>query len=1557
MQSPYSNPDTVVIKNLGIVESYFYGSYNSAAFIGMSNSSWEVKIENSYTNSRVIAYDGAAGGFAGFADKFILKNCYNAGAITGTDKVGGIVGYLDAYSGELVNVYNVGKVTATSTSIYGKPVVGYNGRPNVHENVFYLGDGLDAADKDSMGIAMSLEQFKEGAVVYLLRNYKYEGLDGSFWGQEIGIDDYPTLGKALTGDPKIDVLTLTLHTYDGDAATYPSEFAQGYMFRLPLPTREGYTFHGWFDNESFTGDSIAVIPDSVKESQEFWALFRKVSTVTYELDGGVIDSGRVDAYTEGIGAHLPKYVSRNGYVFSGWYAASDFSGHATDTIRTSDTGDKTFYAKWFKKETPKQDENGCYEISNAAELYGFSAIVKGTDGLKTPQTRACGKLTKDIVVNKLTFKEDGSFDETNSLDYVPWNPIDSFAGKFDGQGHTVSGLFYNDTSKYNDVGLFKNIGAISEGDTVVVKNVGIESSYLRANGLVGGIVAYVQFSGRNGLVLIQNCYNATTLRSTGNSVGGIVAYVFSESQVVINNCYNVGDLLGSSSSGGILGANTWADRVTLLNCMGLAPVKNFYNDYAMALAGGSSYYAIRIVNSYYLSTSGHSERGGVPASAEQVKNGSLAYVLRYGTYGAFDGAAWGQNVGTDPHPVLSGEVKNAEVVEYKVTFHTFEGDTAKYFDAYMPGFERTLPETVRMENAEFLGWYMNEELGGSAVTAIPKDASGDMEFWAKINKVSEVEFVLNGGKIDSGLVETYTEGVGAQLPWRVSRDSSIFAGWYDNEELSGKPVAAITTEDTGDKTYYAAWFKMKMPSLDETDGCYAISDAAELYGFAAFVSGRHKMSLRKNSDVCGKLTEDIVINRNVLKDGELDSANVTTFLPWEPILTFGGDFLGNGHKISGLFISRDSTMQGFFATANTRYDSGNNEIPIVVRDVAFEDAFIYGTGVVGGVFAKLANYRTVSMTNVSFDGRVESKIVGYNTTNAGGLVGESGSTLTLDSCKNMAKVYGKSTGGLVGQSSGTLTISNSANLGEINSVKDGYAAGLAAYVSLGSASITNSYNVAPITGASTAAGLIGYIGCPMNLTNSYNTGDIAGLGAIGGLVGSVGGTTALLQSYNTGSVTGTAYGVAVGGLVAKVSATSTIANSYNLGEISSSQGNSKVAGIVGQIWTSNESMTTILNSYSMVAVTNGSTKNPIANKFVSTSTLQEENNFYLAVEGLLSDYGIAASAEAFVNDSVADALHAYVQKDGEGVEVDGGIKGTAWIQGEENPELLSQTVFTITFLLNDGTLENAPVSYEYGEGLSLPVPTRKGFEFKGWYTTKFFEGETVTEISEKDHGDKIFYAKWQVMVYQVTVEVNNSKWGIVTGLKNDGRYDYGTSVTLKAEANQGYTLNYWGDDVTNNKTEISFVVVGDTTVVANFGLIEPESSSSVESSSSAEPPVSSSSEIASSSSEVQSSSSEVQSSSSVAPQSSSSSKPETSSSEGGDALPGVASVPQFSVAAVGRDLHVTGARVGSAYAVFDLQGRVLRTGTVDMVNFAVPMERSGRFLVRIGTQVRQVIVR
>ena len=100
------------------------------------------------------------------------------------------------------------------------------------------------------------------------------------------------------------------------------------------------------------------------------------------------------------------------------------------------------------------------------------------------------------------------------------------------------------------------------------------------------------------------------------------------------------------------------------------------------------------------------------------------------------------------------------------------------------------------------------------------------------------------------------------------------------------------------------------------------------------------------------------------------------------------------------------------------------------------------------------------------------------------------------------------------------------------------------------------------------------------------------------------------------------------------------------------------------------------------------------------------------------------------------------------------------------------------------------------------------------------------------------------------------------------------------------------------------------------------------------------------------------SSSSSAKAKSSSSKGKSSSSKGGkDAIASAAQVLQFSLATVGREIQVAGACVGSAYAVLDMQGRVIAKGRVSATDFSIRMDRSATYLMRIGNQTQTVKIK
>ena len=145
--------------------------------------------------------------------------------------------------------------------------------------------------------------------------------------------------------------------------------------------------------------------------------------------------------------------------------------------------------------------------------------------------------------------------------------------------------------------------------------------------------------------------------------------------------------------------------------------------------------------------------------------------------------------------------------KYRVTLETNGGTiVGSGLTEYTCGQGAELPTNVEKSGYTFAGWYENDRFEGSAVTAISDTEYGDKTYYAKwMSKTYSVTLNTNGGTIKSGNVTNYSYGKGAELPTDVEKSGHTFAGWYDNEELTGSTVTAISDTEYGDKTYYAKW--------------------------------------------------------------------------------------------------------------------------------------------------------------------------------------------------------------------------------------------------------------------------------------------------------------------------------------------------------------------------------------------------------------------------------------------------------------------------------------------------------------------------------------------------------------------------------------------------------------------------------------------------------------------------------------------------------------------------------------------------------------------------------
>ena len=116
----------------------------------------------------------------------------------------------------------------------------------------------------------------------------------------------PTYTVTLNaGDGTINSGNVTSYTY-GVGATLPTDV-----------TRTGYTFKGWYDNESLTGSPVTAIGGTETGNKEYWAKWEiNQYTITVKPENGKADITITQDYGTPITA--PADPTREGYTFIGW---------------------------------------------------------------------------------------------------------------------------------------------------------------------------------------------------------------------------------------------------------------------------------------------------------------------------------------------------------------------------------------------------------------------------------------------------------------------------------------------------------------------------------------------------------------------------------------------------------------------------------------------------------------------------------------------------------------------------------------------------------------------------------------------------------------------------------------------------------------------------------------------------------------------------------------------------------------------------------------------------------------------------------------------------------------------------------------------------------------------------------------------------------------------------------------------------------------------------------------------------------------------------------------
>ena len=779
------------------------------------------------------------------------------------------------------------------------------------------------------------------------------------------------------------------------------------------------------------------------------------------------------------------------------------------------------------------------------------------------------------------------------------NGSSSFTGTFNGNSHTVSNLYLNNSDFLGFVGLF---GITAPSSTI--ENLGLLNVSITAlqSSSVGALVGYAQGriinSYASGTVIGNPATGDPSIIAENPAVGGFTGGLVGINKGSILNSYADVAVTGGGAVGGLVGANglndgssgSIADSYALGNVSG-GSVDYSSGDcnggngqcvsYASSTGGlvGSSVSSSSIINSFAIgNVTAGSQVGGLVGSA----SGTITSSYAAGTViNNNDGSNQGNNNNNASSGGLVGSFNSGEISDSFATGNVQGGySTSGGFVGSNSGtikFSYATGNVSGEGNYNAVGGFVGSNGGGDpSNTNLIKNSyatgnvfetnilSTDLSTaggFVGINQGSIFDSYATGNVTGGLLSSTTAAGGFAGIAGGFGSSSTIVnsysTGSVSNGSWTGGFIGAnnylgggtsIITND--------AWFTGSAANAIGDNGGVAVATLSSLgYGadeatLSNFYSPTEAVYDTGNLtghgwDFNGLWTPSGVIPIHTNQNISVFSANPYPQLLWQD-MGDGSPFIG-GTALHPFQINNLNELQFMGHDLSATYGLASN------IDATASSGWNNGAG-----FKPVGNNSTPFTGSLNGNNYTISNLYENPTSQYAGLFGETSSTAVLSNIQlsnvNISNAYFVSIndpymlddwfiGALVGYNYGSVT--NSSSSGTIHG--SNFIGGLVGYDDGGA--VTNSNSSVNVTANYNVGGLVGLTANGASVSNSYATGNISGIDQTGGLVGFNGRYTgaSITDSYSTGTVTSAFW--ATGGLVG-----------YNLGTITNSNSSSNVSG-------------------------------------------------------------------------------------------------------------------------------------------------------------------------------------------------------------------------------------------------------------------------------------------------------------------------------------------------------------------------------------------------------------
>ena len=631
-----------------------------------------------------------------------------------------------------------------------------------------------------------------------------EGYTFAGWFNETTLDnewnfdnDVVTANITLYAKWTVNQYTATFDVNGGDSVD-PATITKNYqeeLGALPVATRTGYSFAGWF-TAATDGDEISATTKMPVNGATYYAHWT-INQYTVKFDGNKGSDGAEikKDYDVAIG-ELPS-STRTGYTFDGWYTEKSGGTKITEASKIP-SKNTTYYAHWtINQYTVTFDGNGgsngtAITADYDSELQTLPTSTRAGytfDGWYTAKTGG----TKILTTTKMPL--DGA------TYYAHWKTVD-----------------YTITYDLNDG---SSGDAKNHEDNPTTYTIESNAITLQNPTWTGRVFAGWTWDGHDTKELVVTIDKGTTGNKTYKANWELAAYTVT-----------------FDSQGGSDVADVPAQHGKPI-AQPSDPVKEGYTfkgwyttkEYAVAwnfedaVMGNMPLYAKWEINHYAVS---FNTNGGSSVDAQTVDHGNKAALPTEPTREHYEFAGWyGDDKLTTEFDFANTEIKGETTIYakwtpviYNITYDLDGGSVT--LDKLNPIFYTVETESFTLNNPtktgyEFKGWSTGDDSKAETTVTITKGTSGDLSYKAVWEKKSyTVTFDSKGGSAVEAAAIKYEEKI--TKPSDPTKAGYTFAGWY--KETACENVWEFDKDVVSDETtLYAKWTANRYTALfDKNEG-------------------------------------------------------------------------------------------------------------------------------------------------------------------------------------------------------------------------------------------------------------------------------------------------------------------------------------------------------------------------------------------------------------------------------------------------------------------------------------------------------------------------------------------------------------------------------------------------------------------------------------------------------------------------------------------------------------------------------------------------------------------